>query len=122
MPVAAVGTLVASYVPHVLIAGGLVLGYLPGYLQEEAGGDRAGLLRLVVPDSLLTPAMIVVMAAVAIWAVRTTRIEAPQHAAVVLFGSLLLVTTPSYPWYSLPLAALAVLSRRLEWRAVAVAG
>ena len=77
VPLAAVGTLVASYVPHVLIAGGLVLGYLPGYLQEEGGGNRAGLLRLVVPDNLLTPAMLVVMAAVAIWAVRTTRIEAP---------------------------------------------
>ena len=122
VPFAAVATIGASYAPHVLVAGGLVLGYLPGYLQEEGGGDRAGLLRLVVPDILLTPAMLLVMGAVAVWAVRTTRAEAPQHAALVMFGSLLLVTTPSYPWYSLPLVALAVLSRRLEWLAVAVAG
>ncbi len=122
VPFAAVATLGASYAPHVLVAGGLVLGYLPGYLREEGGGDRAGLLRLVVPDSLLTPAMLLVMGAVAVWAVRTTRFEAPQYVAVVMFGSLLLVTTPSYPWYSLPLVALAVLSQRLEWLAVAVAG
>ena len=121
-PLVAAGTIVASYLPHVVAAGALVLGYLPGYLSEEGGGDRAGLLRLFVPDNLLTPAMLVVMGAVAIWAVRTARVDAPQQAAVVLFGSLLLVTTPSYPWYAVPLAALAVLSQRLEWLAVAVAG
>ena len=119
---AAVGSMAASYAPHVLVAGGLVLGYLPGYLREEGGANRAGILRLVVPDSLLTPAMLVVMGVVAIWAMWTTRVEAPQHVALVLFGSLLLVTTPSYPWYSLPLVALAVLSSRLEWLAVSVAG
>ena len=32
------------------------------------------------------------------------------------------MTTPSYPWYALPLVALAVLSGRYEWLAVAVAG
>ena len=121
-PLAAVVTLVATYLPHVLIVGGLVLGYLPGYLAEEGGGDRAGLLRLFVPASLLTPAMLVVMAGVAIWAMATTTAEEPQRAALALFGSLLLVTTPSYPWYAVPLVALAVMSRRLEWLAVAVAG
>ncbi|MDQ2781746.1 MAG: hypothetical protein M3Y26_04315, partial [Actinomycetota bacterium] len=30
--------------------------------------------------------------------------------------------TPSYPWYTVPLVALAVLTRRLEWIAVALAG
>ncbi len=121
-PLVAAGTIVASYLPHVVVAGALVVGYLPGYLSEEGGGDRAGVLRLFVPDNLLTPAMLVVMGAVAIWAVRTARADAPQHAAVVLFGSLLLVTTPSYPWYAVPLVALAVLAQRLEWLAVAVAG
>jgi len=75
-----------------------------------------------VSDSLLTQAMLVAMGAVAIWAIRATRVEAPQHAALVLFGSLLLVTTPSYPWYALPLVVLAVLARRLEWLAVPAAG
>lgn len=120
-PLAAAGTLVASYAPHVLIAGTLVLGYLPGYLLEEGGGNRGGLLRLVVPDSLLTAAMLAVMGVVTVWAVRTARAEAPQHAGLVLFGSLLLVSTPSYPWYCLPLVVLAVLARRLEWLAVPVA-
>ena len=122
VPCAAVGTLVAAYAPHVLVAGGLVLGYLPGYLSEEGGRNRGGLLRPMVPDSLLTTTMLVTMAAVTLWAVRTTRLESPQHGALVVFGSLLLVTTPSYPWYALPLVVLAVLARRLEWLAVPVAG
>jgi len=122
VPCAAVGTLVASYAPHLLIAGGLVLGYLPGYLSEEGGSNRGGLLRLVVPDSLLTTVMLAAMAAVTLWVVRTTRLESPQHGAMVLFGSLLVVTTPSYPWYALPLVVLALLARRLEWLAVPVAG
>ena len=66
--------------------------------------------------------MLVSMGAVTLWVVRTTTLESPQHAALVLFGSLLLVTTPSYPWYALPLVVLAVLARRLEWLAVPVAG
>lgn len=125
VPLTAVGTLVTSYAPHLLVAGGLVLGYLPGYLSEEGGQNRGGLLRLVVPGSLLTAVMMLLMGAVALWAVgaaRATSGQAPQYAALVLFGSLLLVTTPSYPWYSLPLVALAVLARRLEWLAVAAAG
>ncbi|MEP7368335.1 MAG: glycosyltransferase 87 family protein [Dermatophilaceae bacterium] len=122
VPLAAVGTLAASYAPYLLVAGGLVLGYLPGYLSEEGGANRAGVLQLVVPRSLLILAMLATMGAVAVWAVRSTRADAPQQAAVVLFGSLLLVTTPSYPWYSLPLVALAVMSGRLEWLAVAAAG
>ena len=66
VPFAAVGTLVALYAPHILIAGWLVLGYLPGYLSEEGGRNRAGLLRVAVTKGLLTPAMLVAMGAVAV--------------------------------------------------------
>ena len=35
-----------------------------------------------------------------------------------LFGASLLVATPVYPWYALPLAVLVIMSRRWEWLAV----
>jgi len=38
-----------------------------------------------------------------------------------LYGAALLITTPTYPWYGLPLIALAVLAGRFEWLAVPVA-
>ncbi len=122
-PVAAVVTLALTYLPHVLVAGGLVLGYLPGYLAEEGGANRAGLLGLVLPDGWLGAAMVIVMALAAVWAVTRRPADVdPVRLALLLFGVLLLTTTPSYPWYALPLVALAVLTRRLEWLAVAVAG
>lgn len=122
-PVAAVVTLALTYLPHVLVAGGLVLGYLPGYLAEEGGANRAGVLGLVLPDGWLGITMVLVMALAALWAVtRRPGEHDPARLALVLFGVLLLTTTPSYPWYALPLVALAVLTHRLEWLAVAVAG
>ena len=125
-PVVAVATLVVSYLPHVVVAGSLVLGYLPGYLAEEGNAGRAAVLGLVLPDAWLTPAILVVMAVTAGWALWWVSRPASDQAdavlpALVLFGVLLLATTPNYPWYALPLVGLAVVNGRLEWLAVAVA-
>jgi hypothetical protein len=38
-----------------------------------------------------------------------------------LYGAALLLTTPTYPWYGLPLIVLAVLAGRFEWLVVPVA-
>lgn len=126
-PVAAVATLAASYAPHVLVAGSLVLGYLPGYLVEEGGQGRSATLRLLLPDGAVSAATALVVLAVAVTAVRTasgtpltTRTVAA--AGATSYGVLLLATTPTYPWYAVPLVALAVLAGRGEWFAVAVAG
>lgn len=121
-PLVAVGTLAATYLPHVLVAGALVLGYLPGYVREEAGPNRSAALGLVLPDAAVTPVVVAVMAAVAGRVMWSARRQCPEQGALVLFGALLLLTTPVYPWYSLPLVALAVLTGRLEWLALGVAG
>jgi hypothetical protein len=49
-------------------------------------------------------------------------LDRPERTAVWLFGGAMLIATPAYPWYCLPLVALAVLAGRQEWLAVAVAG
>ncbi|MEO6997778.1 MAG: glycosyltransferase 87 family protein [Terracoccus sp.] len=125
-PAVAVATLAVSYLPHVFVAGALVLGYLPGYLAEEDDAGRAAVLGLLLPDAWLTPAIVVVMAVTVGWALwwvsrAAARREDAVLVALVLFGVLLLATTPNYPWYALPLVALAVVNSRLEWLAVAVA-
>ena len=52
MAVTALATTIATYVPHVIAAGTLVLGFLPGYLNEEGfddGQGRYAVLGLVLP-------------------------------------------------------------------------
>lgn len=117
---AAVLTVLLAYVPHWLAAGHLVLGYLPAYVVEESGSNRSGIVALLVPDAVVTPVTILVLAIVA-GAVAWGRVRDPATGATLVLGSLLLLTTPSYPWYALPLLACAVLAGRLEWLAVAFA-
>jgi hypothetical protein len=120
----ALATSAATYVPHLLAAGSLVLGFLPGYLNEEGfddGQGRYAVLGLVLPPGARKPvalALGLLLVGLALWRARPDR---PQDTAVWLFGGALLVGTPGYPWYSLPLVALAVLAGRLEWLAVAAA-
>ena len=110
---------VAGYVPHVLVVGSLVLGYLPGYLEEEGydSGGRFALLSWLPPD-VRPVAAVGIAAALAVLAfARSTRDPVPVTCCW-LFGASLLVATPVYPWYALPLAVLVIMSRRWEWLAV----
>ena len=110
-----------AYLPHVLAAGPKVLGYLPGYLQEERydQGGRFLLLSLtrLPPDVLpFLAAAVVLGAALLVW-----RADLPAwRAAPVLLGTLLLVATPVQPWYAVSVAALGVLDRAVWWAALAV--
>jgi hypothetical protein len=124
---ATVGTVVAVYLPHALVVGWLVLGYLPGYLAEEgyeSGSERFRVLALLLPDvDPLTQSVIAVLlaAAVAALCIRQARSRPTSEVAVVLLGAALLIATPTYPWYVVPLLALAVLARRYEWFVLGVA-
>lgn len=117
---------VVSYVPHVLAVGWDVLGYLPGYLQEEDydSGDRFLLLRpLGLSGSAGTVVAALLGLTVAVLVLRRVR-RSPEDVsreALLLLGSALLVATPVQPWYGLPLVALAALAVRPVWLAVPLA-
>jgi hypothetical protein len=119
----AVAVVALTYLPHVLAVGPDVLGYLPGYLQEEQYGGPAtrylvlGLLHLppMVTQVLAGLALVVAAVATARW-----RAPVPQRA-VVMVGAAFLVATPVQPWYALVLVVLAVLAARPEWLLVAAA-
>ena len=100
-----------------------MLGYLPGYLTEEGygNGTRFALLSLLLPLQWTGPAAVVVLAAVALWVIRTSEPDRPWHAAALMTGAAMLVTTPSYPWYGVLLVLLVAFGARVEWLAV-VAG
>ena len=126
VPVLAVAVLLAGYLPYVLHDGSRVLGYLPGYLTEEGftdGGQRYALLRLLLPlpSALLTAAALLIATTAALLALRRSKPEDPAMAATGLLGTAILLTAPAYPWYCLPLVALAVAAGRPAWLAVAAA-
>jgi hypothetical protein len=123
-PVTAVTTAALSYLPHILVAGSLVLGYLPGYLTEEGfsdGSKRYSGLAVFLPQSVCGPVGIGLMLILALVVLARATPERPELLALWLYGGSLLISTPEYPWYCLPLLALAALARRPEWLAVVIA-
>lgn len=124
---ATVATVVAVYLPHALVVGWLVLGYLPGYLAEEgyeSGSERFRVIALLLPEvapQAQSAIAVLLAAGVAVLCVLRARTRPTAEVAVWLFGTALLIATPTYPWYVVPLLALAVLARRYEWFVLAVA-
>ena len=117
------GVVVVAYLPHVATVGLDVVGYLPGYLEEERYGEGgryllAGLLGL--PPALTAILAGAAVAAAAGW-VLLRRPEVPRGSAVLL-GALLLAVTPVQPWYAVTLMAVATLAAKPAWSAVAMAG
>jgi hypothetical protein len=117
----AVGTFIASYLPHVVAVGTLVAGFLPGYLTQEGfddGSSRFAILALSLGPEPRQVVAAVLAVALAILAIRS---EPTAVTCCWLYGAALLISTPTYPWYGLPLIALAVLAGRIEWLAVPLA-
>ncbi|MFF3363904.1 glycosyltransferase 87 family protein [Streptomyces misionensis] len=115
-----------SYLPYVVASGAGVLGYLPGYLQEEGyqPGDvhRFALLRLLLPDAAAEAAavlLLVLTAGYVWWRGDPLR---PWRGALLLTGVALLLMSPGYPWYALLVVGLVALDGRWEWLAVPLAG
>lgn len=113
----------AAYLPHVLAVGHAVIGYLPGYLQEEgySSGSRSLLLGAILPHPLDTAVGVIALGAAAVWCWRRSVTEAPEQVATVFVGVAFLIATPAYGWYGGLLLALVVMSARYEWLPVVVA-
>jgi hypothetical protein len=118
----AAATFVLVYVPYVAGAGSGVLGFLPGYLDEEGydSGNRFALLAFL-PGQVATVVAVGLVGALAVACWWRADPDAPWHAQVVLVGGTLLVVGPSNAWYALLLVPLVALSHRWEWLAVPAA-
>ncbi|MEU6171455.1 glycosyltransferase 87 family protein [Streptantibioticus parmotrematis] len=123
---AAVGTVALTYLPYVAASGAGVIGFLPGYLQQEGyeSGDvgRFALLRLVLPDSWAGPVAIAVVVGVALYVLRRGDPARPWQGALLVLGTAFVVTSPAYYWYALLVVGLVALDGRWEWLAVPAAG
>lgn len=119
---AAAATVVAVYVPHVIASGGRVLGYLPGYLNEEGydDGSRSALVSLLVPAGLATPVAALLLLVIAVVVLLRADPASPWVGQLVVVGAALLLTSPRYSWYALLLVPLIAMTARWEWFALAL--
>jgi hypothetical protein len=122
--VAAGSAFVAVYVPHLLRVGGKVIGFLPGYLQQEnyTTGTRYGIIGLFIIGPLASIVAVLILAAIALAVLEFADPGRPWQGALYMTAGALAVTTPHYQWYSLLLVMLVALDGRPEWLAFAAGG
>lgn len=120
---AALGLFALVYLPHVAAVGTAVLGYLPGYLDEEgySGESRFGVPRLFLGETAGPIAAYLILAAVALLVWRQAARRPAAAGALLVVGTTFVVIGPNQPWYGLLIVALGVLAGRPEWLAVAAA-
>ncbi len=119
---AAAATVVLMYLPHLFAVGGKVIGYIPGYLNEQ-GYDSGGgfiLLNLFVPRSACGAAAVLIAGAAALAVYFFGDPLRPWRGAVVLTGLSLFLTTPAYGWYAVLLCAFVALDGSVEWLVLAL--
>jgi Glycosyltransferase family 87 len=121
---AAGSAFIAVYIPHVLRVGGKVIGFLPGYLQQEGytKGTRFGIIGLFVTGPLAIAVAVLILGAVAFAVLQFTDPDRPWRGALIMTAAALAVTTPHYQWYSLLLVMLVALDGQPEWLAFAAGG
>jgi alpha-1,6-mannosyltransferase len=103
MPVAAAATVIIAYVPFTG-AGSAVLGFLPGYLQEEGLQSGAGFfLRNVTPLQDVGPATYLALAAALLVALTVHSLFTAEGryltSAMTLAVATMVLVSPHYPWY-----------------------
>ncbi len=122
--VSAVSAITVVYAPHMLAVGSKVIGFIPGYLQQEGyeNGTRFGIIDLFVGGKLATVVAVLVLGAVALAVLGFADPDQPWRGDIVMTGAALAVTTPHYQWYALLLVMLVALDGRPEWLAFAAGG
>jgi alpha-1,6-mannosyltransferase len=114
LPLVVAATVVAAYLPYLSVGWG-VLGFLPGYLNEEGFASGTGYKLLWLVQEMTGPlpygaTIYVVMSAAVLVALALAagfRTDRSEQAAIQWLGWLLiaflLLSSPHYPWYFLVL-------------------
>ncbi len=100
-----------AYLPHVVAVGTRIVGYLPGYFEEEhygSGGRFLLLSVLPIRGHLLVVASAATIV-VAVAAVVRAKME-PLNATTLILCAAVLVASPVQPWYAVVLAGLGILT------------
>ena len=108
------------YLPHVMSVGTQALGFLPGYLDEEAA-NRFALLGLLLPTYLAPGVGAVILAVTAYLCWAHTDPDRPWATAAVMVAVAFIVITPPYSWYGLLLVPLVAMGARAVFLVLPVA-
>ncbi|MGH3167584.1 MAG: glycosyltransferase 87 family protein [Trebonia sp.] len=121
---AAVAAVAAVYVPHVIAVGSKVIGFLPGYLNQQGYSNGTGyaVLGLFVHGKTATVVAVVILGLVAAAILRYCDPDRPWHGGVLMTSAALVVCTPEYQWYSILLVMLVALDGQPEWLLLSAAG
>jgi Glycosyltransferase family 87 len=120
----AAGAFAVVYVPHLIAVGSKVIGFLPGYLQQEGyeNGSRFGIIDLFASGHTAIVIAVAVLGVTGLLVLRFADPDRPWRGAVVMTAAALAVATPHYQWYALLLVMLVALDGRPEWLAFAAGG
>lgn len=116
------GTFAAVYLPHLVAVGAKVVGFIPGYLNEQgyAGGGGFMLLNLLLPDAWCGAAAVLIAGACGLAVLLRGDPYRPWRGTLMIAGVTMFVSTPVFQWYAILLVALVALDGRLEWLALAL--
>jgi SAM-dependent methyltransferase len=118
--VAAGAATAVVYMPHLMAAGRRVIGFFPGYLQQQGYSSGAGyqVIALVAHGTLASLVAFAVLGTVALAVLRYSSPDQPWRGGVVMTAAALVVGTPQFEWYSMLLVMLVALDGRAEWLAL----
>ena len=121
---AAAATVGLSYLPHLFAVGDKVIGYIPGYLNEQGYASGRGfiLLSMILPQSLCGAAAALIVGAAGLVVRFRGDPTRPWRGAMVLTGLALFLATPGYAWYAVLLCAFVALDGSAEWLALCMTG
>jgi hypothetical protein len=112
------------YAPHVLAVGRKIIGFFPGYLNQEgySTGNGFSVIGLFVHGKAATGVAVVILGLIAFAIFKYGNPDQPWRGGVLMTSAALVVCTPHFPWYAILLVMLVALDGRPEWLAVAAGG
>jgi hypothetical protein len=118
---AAATAITVVYAPHVFAVGSKIIGFLPGYLNQEGydSGTEFKVIGLFAHGKTATLVAVLVLGAIALAVLRWGDPDRPWRGGVLMTSAALVVTTPHYQWYAILLVMLVALDGQAEWLMIA---
>ncbi len=112
------------YLPHVIAVGHKIIGFFPGYLNQEGYSTGTGysVIGLFVEGKAATAVAVLLLGGIALAIFRYGNPDQPWRGGVLMTSAALAVCTPHFQWYAILLVMLVALDGQPEWLAIAAGG